>query len=595
MSNANANDSESTPLLRGTKQVSNTEVIVATVVGNDDVLTLPASNHKSPSVGPLEISPSRRRLILTGIWMGTFLSSLNSTLVATLVSSISSEYKAANQASWLGTGYLLATCTFTPLYGRLCDMMGRRRANQTAVLFAGLGTLSCGLSTNMPMLIAARFLSGVGGGGCYITCSVITSDMYSLRHRSLTQGIASVFNAAGQGFGGPIGGYISDRFGWRWAFLLQMPLYVISFLLTEYNLNYVTPGKSKNTKETLKRIDYGGSISLLLSVRMPCKQKYNEELPWNTPCVLVTLIMSIVMFITFLVVELCIARQPILAPSLLKQRVPVSVGISNLLMAASSLCCLYFFPMFFETVMLTSASVAGLHLFPKSIAMTSGALFAGVVMSKTGSYNMLSIIGGLGPILSTFLLAGMNEHSSSAVQWLSIVPLGLGNAIVSQTTLIALLAHVDQAQIAVATGFGQLWKCIGQVVGVAIPSAIFQYLLTRELTARITGPDSEEIIARIRHSSRLVQSLPPDLQRPARDSYSVALGRVFWYVALSTVMSFVIRLMIPGRSLDDSILHKKKEHAHASVDDNHETNGRTDIERPNNDITHTNSNNSSTA
>lgn len=92
-----------------------------------------------------------------------------------MVSSISSEYHQSNQASWLGTScvsllvifgiyltrlrYLLATCTFTPLYGRLSNVMGRRGANQTAVFFAGIGTLCCGLSTSLEMLIAARFVS----------------------------------------------------------------------------------------------------------------------------------------------------------------------------------------------------------------------------------------------------------------------------------------------------------------------------------------------------------------------------------------------------------------------------------------------------
>lgn len=105
---------------------------------------------------------------------------------------ISSEFQKSHQASWLGTAYaaslyafystqaihsryLLATCTFTPLYGRLCNVMGRRGANQAAVLFAGLGTLCCGMSSNMEMLIAARFLGGLGGGGIMTTATYVLS------------------------------------------------------------------------------------------------------------------------------------------------------------------------------------------------------------------------------------------------------------------------------------------------------------------------------------------------------------------------------------------------------------------------------------
>jgi len=242
----------------------------------------PPGTKRLTKVGPLEISRSTRYGILAGIWAGTFLSSLNTTLVATLLPSISSDFNKSHQAHWLGTAYLLATCTFTPLYGRLCNVMGRRGANQTAVFFAALGTAACGLSGNMETLIAARFLGGLGGGGIFTTATIITSDMYSLRSRGLTQGISAVFNSLGMGLGGPLGGYINDRFGWRWAFLIQLPLFLVSFILTSINLRYVTPGKSKSTKEVLKRIDYGGSITLLgsvLSVLIFLSNRFSEEHP----------------------------------------------------------------------------------------------------------------------------------------------------------------------------------------------------------------------------------------------------------------------------------------------------------------------------
>lgn len=90
------------------------------------------------------------------------------------MSAISSEYQAANQAAWLGTAFLLATCTFTPLYGRLCTVVGRRGAQQVALMFAATGTLLCGLAPSMNMLIASRFLTGFGGGGLFVTTGYST-------------------------------------------------------------------------------------------------------------------------------------------------------------------------------------------------------------------------------------------------------------------------------------------------------------------------------------------------------------------------------------------------------------------------------------
>ncbi|KAF8589744.1 MFS general substrate transporter [Ramaria rubella] len=505
-------------------------------------------------LGPLEITRANRRSILAGIWLASFLSSLNTTLVATLVSSISSEYNRSNQASWLGTSYLLATCTFTPLYGRLSNVMGRRGANQTAVFFAGIGTLCCGLSNSLEMLIAARFLSGIGGGGIFTTATVITSDMYSLRDRSLAQGVSNIFNGAGMGLGGPLGGWIADRYGWRWAFLIQIPLFVVSFMLTGYNLRYVTPGKGKSTTDVLKRIDYGGSFALLgsmLSLLFFLSYKYNDELSWTSPIVLTTLGLSVAIFVVFILVELLIAPEPVLAPFLLRQKVPMLIGASNLLVSMCNFAVMYFFPMFFETVLLTSSSTAGTHLLPNSVSMSFGSLFAGYIMTATGKYKLLDSIFGMGPFIATVLLSRLNENSGVFAQWFSIIPMGFGNAVVLQTTLIALLVHVDRSAMAVATGFGQLWRGIGQVIGVAVASAIFQSLLDTELSKRITGPGSTDTIRRIRHSSRLVASLPPDLQQHARDSYGIALRRVFVYAACSTLIAFCVRLAIPEKSLDE--------------------------------------------
>ncbi|EJF58032.1 MFS general substrate transporter [Dichomitus squalens LYAD-421 SS1] len=513
----------------------------------------PIGANKPRGLGPMEISKSTRYGILAGIWAGTFLSVCSTTLVATLLPSISSEFNKAHQASWLGTAYLLATCTFTPLYGRLSNVMGRRGANQTAVFFAALGTLACGLSTNMETLIAARFLGGLGGGGIFTTATIVTSDMYSLRNRGLTQGVAAVFNSMGMGLGGPLGGFIADRLGWRWAFLLQMPLFAISFALTAWNLHYVTPGRSKSTKEVLKRIDYGGSATLLVTVLaflVFLSMRFSEEHPWSSPAVYAPLITSIVFALLFVYVELRIAPEPILAPFLLKEKIPVLVGISNFLVATCNFTVMYNFPTWFQTVLLTSASEAGAHLIPNGISVSCGSLFAGWVMHRTGKYRKLNLIFGIFPFVAAILLALMHENSSPAQLWLSIIPLGFGNAVVLQTMLIALLAHVPPDAMAVGTGFGQLFRGIGQVGGVAISAALFQSILNVELHKRIHTPDAEEMISKIRHSSTLVAQLPPHLQRAARDSYAISLRAVFIFAAIATLAAYLVRLPIPDKILD---------------------------------------------
>ncbi|TFY60038.1 hypothetical protein EVJ58_g5395 [Rhodofomes roseus] len=397
-------------------------------------------------------------------------------------------------------------------------------------------------------------LSGLGGGGIFTTATIITSDMYSLRSRGLTQGLASVFNSLGMGLGGPLGGYISDRLGWRWAFLLQLPLFLISAALTSVNLHYVTAGQvSRSKKEVLKRIDYGGSLTLLgavLSLLIFLSTRYSEEQPWSSPSVFVPLILTGVFAVAFVVFELHVAVEPVLAPALLKQKIPVLVGISNFLVATCNFMVNYNFPTWFQTVMLTSASEAGAHLIPNAFSVSFGSLFAGWMMHRTGRYKTLNLIFGLFPFTAAILLSCMKADSPSFQLWFSIIPMGFGNAVVLQTMLIALLAHLPESQVAVGTGFGQVFRGLGQVGGVAVSAAVFQSILNTELHKRIQTPDAEKIITKIRHSATVVGNLPPDLQRAARDSYATALRVVFIMAACATFLAYCARLPIPDKPLD---------------------------------------------
>lgn len=403
------------------------------------------------------------------------------------------------------------------------------------------------------MLVVARFLSGVGGGGIMTTTTIIMSDMYSMRSRGLAQGFSSLFSGLGMGLGGPVGGLVNDLFGWRWAFIMQIPLFALSLTLTTCNLHYVTPGMGRSAKDVLKRIDWGGSITLLIAIGsflVFLSMKFGEDLSWSDPLVVASIILGIAFMVAFILVELCVSPEPVLAPVLLSQKVPVIVGVSNFLVAMCNFSVMYFFPMWFQTVVLTNASTAGLHLLPNSMAMSCGSLFAGYLMHHTGRYKMINILFGFFPFVGCLLITFIRENSGPLQSWLSIIPLGFGNAVVLQTTLVALLAHLPDNLMAVGTGFGQVFRGLGQVSGVAVSSALFQSKLDSELRKRIYGPDATEIINSIRRSATLVASLPPDLQRAARDSYAGAIRDVFIFAACSTLMAYIVRLQLPDKALE---------------------------------------------
>lgn len=142
----------------------------------------------------------------------------SSLVVATCIPTIASELHAFDRESWIGTAYLWSNVTFTPLYARLSDTIGRRTAYLQALSLFTIGTLGCGLAPNFGLLVVARFVAGMGGGGAGTVASVVLSEAFPPEDRGFYQGLGFAVFGAGIGLGGPIGGWLTQAWGWRAAF-----------------------------------------------------------------------------------------------------------------------------------------------------------------------------------------------------------------------------------------------------------------------------------------------------------------------------------------------------------------------------------------
>ena len=154
------------------------------------------------------MAEAQRRLkyTLPAMSIGIFLAAADQTIVASSYGTIGSDLRALNNTSWIATAFFLTVTAFQPLYGKLSDIFGRKPALLFAYAVFGLGCLWCGLARSMPELIAARALSGIGGGGMTTVVSIIMSDIVPLRERGLYQGLLNIIYATGSSTGAPLGG-----------------------------------------------------------------------------------------------------------------------------------------------------------------------------------------------------------------------------------------------------------------------------------------------------------------------------------------------------------------------------------------------------
>ncbi|OAX42903.1 vacuolar amino acid permease [Rhizopogon vinicolor AM-OR11-026] len=482
--------------------------------------------------------------ILSGLWSAVFLGALDGTIVATLLSPIGSYFNKANQSSYLGTSYLLSVCCFTPLYGRLSDILGRKGAMLLALTLFGSGTIACAIAPSMEMLILARAIAGMGGGGCRIylvtVSSIAVTDLIPLKHRGLYQGMTNILFGLGAGLGGPVGGWVNDKLGWRAAFLLQAPLLLISFILVSLKVNIKLPQETQNqsTYSKLRRIDFLGSFTLVGAVAgllLGFSLKTTEELPWSHPLIWGLFCGSAVFWAAFIFVEAHWAPYPVMPLRLITQRTPLAVSLANFLGSMTAFSMLYNIPLYFSAVRLDSSTNAGLHLLPHSVALSTGSVFAGWMMRRTGKLYNLTLGSAALTIFASILVALWSDSTSKYHLWLDIVPQGFGMASLITTTLIAMIAGVYKEDMAVATGITYLFRTTGQVLGVSLSGAVLQTVLLRTLRQRITGPGNQHSYPYAishdfplpRHSISSISDLAPALRKAAVESYADALRVVF--------------------------------------------------------------------
>ncbi|KAF5393868.1 hypothetical protein D9757_000184 [Collybiopsis confluens] len=501
----------SSPLMVAYKPLENSPLIserpTSYNVSDSDASTLaePDLDHPQPLN---KFSTADTCWILAGLWSAVFLGALDGTVVATLLSPIGSHFNKSNQSSYIGTSYLLSVCCFTPLYGRLSDILGRKGAMLLALSLFGSGTVFCAFAPTMEALIAARAVAGMGGGGVMTVSSIVVTDLIPLKQRGLYQGMANILFGLGAGIGGPIGGWINDIFGWQAAFIFQAPILLFSFVLVCLKVNIQLPSDVQNQalRDKLRRIDFLGSMTLVGAVGcllLGFSLKTTEEMPWSHPLIWGLFTASVICGTSFVLVEKYVSPYPVMPLWLITQRTPLAVSMSNFFGSMAAFSTLYNIPLYFTAVRLYSSANSGLHLLPhsddaaewKTLQVNYRQVFFvwAVLVLTFLRIISLTLCSGLLCILASVAIVRWDDNTSAIHLWIDIVPQGFGMASLITTTLIAMIAGVRREDMAVATGITYLFRTTGQVLGVSISGAILQAVLLQQLRSRIQGPGSAEV------------------------------------------------------------------------------------------------------
>ena len=299
-----------------------------------------------------------------------------------------SDLHSLNNTSWIASAYFLTLTSFQPLYGKLSDTFGRKACLLFAYTIFGLGCLFCGLAGSMEQLIAARALTGVGGGGMTTVVSILMSDIIPLRERGTWQGIVNIIFAAGSGIGAPLGGLLSDSIGWRSAFLGQVPLCILAFLFVLFTLHLPSPSSSSILSK-LSAIDFPGAALLILATTsLLLGLDTGSNVSWCSPLSVTCLGLVFPLFVLFVLVEVRYASNPFAPGRIIFDRSMVAAYAVNFFAMAGWFGMLFYVPLYYQAVDSVGASEAGVRLLPAIVCAVTGSLLGGLVIQKTGKVSL---------------------------------------------------------------------------------------------------------------------------------------------------------------------------------------------------------------
>jgi len=431
--------------------------------------------------------------LFSAVMLPMFLAAVDQTLLATALPTIAGELGGWRDASWIAVGYLLAVTIMVPFYGRLGDRIGRRRVLLSALAIFAVGSLAGALASTMGVLIAARIVQGLGGGGLMVTSQALIGELVPPRQRARFQGwFAALFSLAS--IGGPVlGSYVTEYADWRWLFWMNLPLSLLAAWRIRKLPSAVAPLAPKDEPhDAAGMLLFAGSVcGSLVWVSFA-----GHRFDWLSGTSLSLLAASVAGWGALIVVERR-KTAPFLPVEMLR-RPGVPWLVATVVCFASCLFAMVFYlPVYLQMGLGSTVTGSGLMILPLTLGMVTGAIITGRIVAATGRPQPLPVVGLSASCVALALLAVLPPR----VDW--IVPLGLicgmGFGTVMPTTQLTLQEMAGRQRLGAATATASLSRSIGSVTGTAVFGAmLFASFGSNDLRGAVAAHDPAIVLEAFR-------------------------------------------------------------------------------------------------
>ena len=472
----------------------------------------------APAAGAVDTGggkqPRSVRVVLLALMIAMMLAMLDNMIIGTAMPTIVGELGGLEHLSWVVTAYTLATAASTPLWGKLGDLYGRKGVFMTSIVIFLIGSALSGMAQDMGQLIGFRAVQGLGAGGLMVGVMAIIGDLIPPRERGKYQGMMAGVMALAM-IGGPlVGGTITDHWGWRWSFYINLPLGAIALVAVSAVLHLPK-------KRSQARIDYLGAALLTVGITaiVLVTTWGGTEYAWTSARIMELIGIGVAALVGFVFWQTR-AAEPIVPLHIFRSRNFTLMSLIGFIVGFVMFGATLFLPLYQQAVQGASATNSGLLLLPMLGAMLVTSMVAGRITTNTGRYKVFPVAGGALMTAGLFLLSLMDTDTSRVTSGLYMAVVGLGMGCLMQITMLVAQNSVEMKDMGVASSSTTLFRTLGSSFGVAIMGAIFNHRVQDVMSERAGAAGSQVT----EESATLTKEALDLLPATAREAYQHAVS-----------------------------------------------------------------------
>ncbi|WP_379946995.1 MFS transporter [Enterococcus devriesei] len=404
------------------------------------------------------------------IYLATLVTAIESTIVVTATRSIVNDLGSSELTALIFSTYLFSSALATPIFGRMADNYGKKKIFQAGLLLFLVGTILCGVSISGSMLFGARIIQGIGAGGIMPMTFALIGELFDLKTRTKVMGLNNSAWGIASLIAPLLGGLILRSLTWHWIFFINVPfvLIVLAIVQVFYQEKETAATPQKGAFQQYSYFIFG------LLVLLSGIQLFNLQLVLGA----LVLIAGVIALYFFYQKEKK-APSPIIPIGTIKVSAFRLLTICVFLINGALIGFQVYLPMWVQTELQLSPTLAGLALLPSSIAFILGSYYSGKLLTRFGQKKLLQLV--IGGALIGFLFLSL-VPSSTGYPILLIFSSFLGFFIGTGVTIsvISAQSYASQQNLSTVSGFITLCRTLGQSFMVTFLGVINQRIFAAQ-------------------------------------------------------------------------------------------------------------------